>query len=70
MLYLLWIYCTSGSSLASVWLDGYVMELVLSMDAWQLSKLDEKKEHQHRPQIALETGCIAKEAPTATTTPS
>jgi len=32
MLYLLWIYCTSGSSLASVWLDGYVMELVLSME--------------------------------------
>eukprot|EP00913_Durusdinium_trenchii_P034556 g32328.t1 len=32
MLYLLWTYMGSGPELADKWLDGYVMELVLSME--------------------------------------
>ena len=34
MLYLGWMYLSSGPYVADKWLDGYVIELVLSMDAW------------------------------------
>lgn len=33
MLYLGWTYISSGSEVADKWLDGYMIELILSMDA-------------------------------------
>ncbi len=33
MLYLGWTYISSGGEVANKWLDGYMIELILSMDA-------------------------------------
>lgn len=37
MLYMAWMYISSGPDVADKWLDGYVIELVLSMDTWLLA---------------------------------
>ena len=37
MLYMVWMYVSSGPEVADKWLDGYVIELVLSMDTWLLA---------------------------------
>ena len=38
MLYMAWMYVSSGPDVADKWLDGYVIELVLSMDTWLLAR--------------------------------